>query len=258
MSRFQYILHRLSNLFSKPVSYLKPRWTDILFKAKLIIKALPMIIFPHQCHEDQDLGVLGLEDLLLLPRVIVLRVNNLGCHGWRWLSIMIIIMIMLIPMITELPASAASLSRILWRRYLASSSFSSGLRPGNYIYFLNQFFPMKSFYLSRLIINDHLVRWPGQSHGGQPLVAGLPTYNIYWLLWVCGMLFWITSSYSPIFGRGCKKSSEVCLQFSLWKVLLQYGNTIFWQKITCLASLHFCENLNYKKPALGHGGHRSS
>ena len=72
-------------------------------------------------------------------------------------------------------------------------------------------------YLSRLIRNDHLVRWPGQSHGGQPLVAGLPTYNKYWFLWVCGMLFWLTSSYSPIFGRGCKKSREVCLKFSLWK-----------------------------------------
>ena len=131
-------------------------------------------------------------------------------------------MMIMIPKITELPASAASLSRILWSRYLASSSFSSGLRPGK-LHIRDKMFS-KSIssieipYMSRLIRNDHLVRWRGQSHGGQPLVAGLPTYNRYWFLWVCGMLFWITSSYSPIFGRGCKKSREVCLKFSLWKV----------------------------------------
>ena len=44
------------------------------------------------------------------------------------MMMMIMIMIMIM-MITELPASAASLSRILWSRYLASSSFSSGFRP---------------------------------------------------------------------------------------------------------------------------------
>ena len=121
-----------------------------------------------------------------------------------------------------------------WELYIRDKMFSKSISSNEILY------------LSRLIRNDHLVRWQGQSHGGQPLVAGLPTYNKYWLLWVCGMLFWITSSYSPIFGRGCKKSREVCLKFSLWKVLLQYGNTIFWEQITCLTSLHFCENMNEK------------
>ena len=105
-----------------------------------------------------------------------------------------------------------------WGLYIRDKMFSKSISS------------IEILYLSRLIRNDHLVRWQGQSHGGQPLVAGLPTYHKCWFLWVCGMLFWLTSSYSPIFGRGCKKSREVCLKFSLWKFYFNIVETQYSDK----------------------------